>query len=168
MDLLDGLTGDLYFEQPLEENIAQLLKQAADIYPEQPAQSETFLLQAKQCAPHHLMVLVGLYRYFYYQHRYQDALEIGEQVIDIMGKKLGFKTWQMLTIKDIESCDKISLRFYLTALKGNAYLYLRLNQKEFAIERLEKVSMLDPQDRLGSKALLTVIQNNEENISCAN
>jgi len=168
MDLLDGLTGDLYFEQPLEENVAQLLKQAADIYPEQPAQSETFLLQAKQRAPHHLMVLVGLYRYFYYQHRYQEALEIGEHVINTLGDQLGFKNWQTLTIKDIEPCDKISVRFYLTALKGNAYLYLRLDQRKFAIERLEKISLLDPQDRLGSKALLTIIQNNEGDLSCAN
>jgi hypothetical protein len=47
MDLLDGLDGDLYFEQPLSLEVEQLLKQAADIYPEQPAQSEIFLIQAQ-------------------------------------------------------------------------------------------------------------------------
>ncbi|MEY3221140.1 MAG: hypothetical protein RIT27_2497 [Pseudomonadota bacterium] len=161
MDLLDGLDGDLYFEQPLEEKVVQLLKQAADIYPEQPAQSETFLIQAQTIAPNHLIVLVGLYRYFYYQHRYQDALEIGEQVIKIVGDKLGFNDWQILTITDLEKCDKILVRFYLTALKGNAYLYLRLNQSDQAIKRLEKITTLDPKDRLGSKALLTVIQNSK-------
>lgn len=160
MDLLDGLDGDLYFEQPLSLEVEQLLKQAADIYPEQPAQSETFLIQAQTIAPHHLMVLVGLYRYFYYQHRYQDALDIGEQVLKIVGEKLGFNDWQMVTIGGIEKNDKISVRFYLTALKGNAYLYLRLNQPDQAIQRLEKITTLDPQDRLGSKALLTVIREN--------
>jgi len=160
MDLLDGLDGDLYFEQPLSLEVEQLLKQAADIYPEQPAQSETFLIQAQTIAPHHLMVLVGLYRYFYYQHRYQDALHIGEQVLKIVGEKLDFKNWQMVTIEGIEKNDKISVRFYLTALKGNAYLYLRLNQPNQAIQRLEKITTLDPQDRLGSKALLTVIREN--------
>jgi len=160
MDLLDGLDGDLYFEQPLSLEVEQLLKQAADIYPEQPAQSETFLIQAQTIAPHHLMVLVGLYRYFYYQHRYQDALDIGEQVLKIVGEKLGFNDWQMVTIEGIEKSDKISVRFYLTALKGNAYLYLRLNQPDQAIQRLEKITTLDPQDRLGSKALLTVVREN--------
>lgn len=160
MDLLDGLDGDLYFEQPLSLEVEQLLKQAADIYPEQPAQSETFLIQAQTLAPTHLMVLVGLYRYFYYQYRYQDALAIGEQVLKIVGEKLSFNNWQTVTIQEIEKNDKISVRFYLTALKGNAYLYLRLNQPSEAIQRLEKIASLDPQDRLGSKALLTVVMEN--------
>jgi tetratricopeptide (TPR) repeat protein len=160
MDLLDGLDGDLYFEQPLSLEVEQLLKQAADIYPEQPDQSEIFLTQAQTLAPTHLMVLVGLYRYFYYRHRYQDALAIGEQVLKIVGEKLGFSDWQILTIEKIEKNDKISMRFYLTALKGNAYLYLRLNQPDQAIQRLEKITTLDPQDRLGSKALLTVVREN--------
>lgn len=164
MDLLNGLDGDLYFEQPLDEKAVQLLKQAADIYPQQPADSETFLLQAQAIAPDHLLVLVGLYRYFYYQHRYQDALNIGEHILKIVGEKLNFKDWQMITIEGIEKNDKVSVRFYLTALKGNAYLYLRLNQPDQAIQRLEKITTLDPQDRLGSKALLTVVM---ENLSCA-
>lgn len=160
MDLLDGLEGALYFEQPLSLEVEQLLKQAAEIYPEEPVQSETFLIQAQTLAPNHLMVLVGLYRYFYYQHRYQDALKIGEQVLEIVGKQLNFKTWDSLTIEELEKNDKVSVRFYLTALKGNAYLFLRLNQPSEAIQRLEKIASLDPQDRLGSKALLTVVMEN--------
>lgn len=160
MDLLDGLEGALYFEQPLEEKVVQLLKQASEIYPEEPAQSEIFLVQAQTIAPNHLMVLVGLYRYFYYQHRYQDALNIGEHVLKIVGEQLNFKMWENLTIEELEKNDTVSVRFYLTALKGNAYLYLRLNQPQEAIQRLEKIASLDPQDRLGSKALLTVVMEN--------
>jgi tetratricopeptide (TPR) repeat protein len=45
-------------------------------------------------------------------------------------------------------------RFYLLALKGAAYLQLRLEQIDEGIEMLEKILTLDSEDRLGTSLLL--------------
>jgi hypothetical protein len=44
----------------------------------------------------------------------------------------------------------------MLALKGAGYLQLRLGDYETALARLEKVSELDSNDRLGAKALIDV------------
>jgi hypothetical protein len=49
------------------------------------------------------------------------------------------------------------LRFYLLALKGAAYLNLRLDKLAQGRAMLEKLIRLDPEDRLGAAALLQVV-----------
>jgi hypothetical protein len=48
------------------------------------------------------------------------------------------------------------VRFYLLALKGAAYLELRLGKEDNAVLRLKKILELDSEDRLGAKVLLNV------------
>jgi predicted TPR repeat methyltransferase len=48
------------------------------------------------------------------------------------------------------------LRFYFLALKGAGYLCLRMEDRDAAIERLQKVVELDPHDRLGASLLLNM------------
>ena len=49
-----------------------------------------------------------------------------------------------------------SFRFYLFALKGAAYLELRLGEPRSALARLRVIERLDPADRMGARVLMDV------------
>jgi len=158
VDLLDFSESTLYFDEPLAEVASMLIEQAADEYGENDV--EHLLLEANRIAPGHLTVLVALYRYYYYQHRLEDALDIAHQALAVSGKRLDFPAnWNRLTNDHLGAGALISMgmvRFYLLALKAAGYLNLRLFNWEAALDMLTKVSELDEADRLGSAALLEV------------
>lgn len=161
MDLHSFEDGDLYFEAPLAAEVTALLNRAAEVYGS--GRAEPYLMQARLMAPESLMVIVALYRFYYYQHRYTDALDIAEEALAISGRMFGFdQSWRAMTLKHlsygmVESFGMV--RFYLLALKGSGYLCLRLEELDEGIERLEKVVDLDSPDRLGARSLLEVAYN---------
>lgn len=160
MDFLDFDGEDLYFDEPVMKETARCIELSAESYGEDKA--EQLLLRAYFLEPEHPVVLVALYRYFYYQHRLQDALLVAGRALDVFSCRLGLPTdWKQLTgqhMKEAGTKSMTMLRFYMLALKGSGYLQLRLGQYEEAMERLQKVSEQDPEDRLGASALLQVVQ----------
>ena len=88
MDLLDFDQAELYFDEPLAPEIAELIVSAADKYGSEEA--ESMLLRASFMAPQHLMVLIALYRYYFYQHRLEGALLVGESTLAVVGRRLEF------------------------------------------------------------------------------
>jgi tetratricopeptide (TPR) repeat protein len=161
VDLLDFDSEDLYFDETLNPEAKQCLDNAAENYGDEKAESE--LLRAYFLEPEHPMILVALYRYFYYQHRLNEALVVAERVLAVIGKRLELpRDWRDLSEGRLGSGVMISMtliRFYMLALKGAGYLELRLGNYESALERLEKVAELDSKDRLGAQALLEVVRN---------
>ncbi|MGV6817761.1 MAG: hypothetical protein ACWA44_10905 [Thiotrichales bacterium] len=158
MDLLDFEGQDLYFEGPLVKEAKDLLDQAADAYEDNEA--ETPLMRAFFLAPDHPMVQVALYRFFYYQHRYEDALLVADRVLAQFSSRLGIPAqWQAISMElldGIETEKMPMVRFYLLALKGAAYLELRLGRISDALLRLETLIAVDEKDRLGGQGLMDV------------
>lgn len=158
MDLLDFSESSLYFDEPLAEKAVLLIDQAAAEYGN--SNVEPLLLEAYKIAPEHLTVLVALYRYYYYQHRLEDALNIAHQALAVSGRRLRFPPqWYELSNAHIGAGALISMgmvRFYLLALKAAGYLNLRLLKWQTAVDMLMKVSELDEADRLGATALLEI------------
>lgn len=160
MDLLDFDVKELYFDEPTDNEVYNLIYQAAQLYSE--GLAEAPLAQAYQLAPENLSVLVARYRFFYYQHRYEECLQTAEQALEVARKRLNFpQDWQTLHTEQLETTDMVLARFYLMALKGMAYLLLRLGRLAEGQAILEKIVSLDPKDRLGAAALLEVCQNQE-------
>ena len=158
MDMLDFEGESLYFDEPLPLEVRRCLDDAAGHYGEGMAEQQ--LMRANFLAPEHPMVLVALYRYFYYQHRYEDALTVAERVLCVFAKRLELPIdWRHLDEHCLGSGVMVSMtmiRFYMLALKGAGYLELRLGRYESAIARLQKVAELDSRDRLGASALIDV------------
>jgi tetratricopeptide (TPR) repeat protein len=161
VDLLSFDAEPLYFENPPSEKVVQLLHQAAEDYSDGKAEAD--LQQAYQLAPEHLMVLVALFRYYYYQHRFPEALDIIQKTRDVVRQKLGLpEDWRTLSetqIFDGHEHHMVMIRFYLLCLKGEAYLYARQGEVEKSIPLLEKVAAFDAKDYLGAAALLEVVRN---------
>lgn len=161
MDLLEITDSELYYDEPLSPEVAELIQQASECYGE--GEAELPLLQAYLLAPQSLTVLVALYRFYYYQHRFEHALQAARHAMHSAGHQLGLLgDWQSLTMANMGIAVMRSmgmLRFYLLALKGAGYLNCRLLHWQEGTEMLRKVAELDPADRLGADALLQVVLN---------
>ena len=160
MDLLDFDNAELYFDEPLAQDVTRLLVAAADAYGSEEA--ESLLLRANLMAPQHLIVLVALYRYYFYQHRLEDALLVAESALAVVGRRLEFPdTWLYLREANVGAGVMLSMglvRFYLMVLKAAGYINLRLGNYATGQAMLEKLVQLDSHDRIGGKALLEVIR----------
>jgi hypothetical protein len=156
MDLLDFEGQALYFDDELPAAVSELLKRAADAYGS--SEAEHLLLRAYFREPAHLTVLVALYRYFYYQHRYEDAFLVADRAMAVVAERLELRSsWQQLNLQTLGGCILRSMtltRFYLMALKGSGYLKLRMDETQEGLERLEKVAELDTDDRMGVRSLV--------------
>ncbi|MFC3608370.1 hypothetical protein [Stutzerimonas tarimensis] len=159
MDLQDFDGSGLYFDEPLAPEVAACLDTASDQYSQGTAEAP--LLQAQALAPENLTVLVGLYRFYYYQHRYADALGVAQRVMDIVAPRIGLPPyWGDITgdhLVDAAERGFGLLRFYLLALKGGGYLSLRMGRFEQGKTMLLKVVELDADNRLGARLLLEVL-----------
>jgi hypothetical protein len=159
MDLLQFDQTTLYFDDPLPAGIEPLLLDAAACYGDEAA--EAMLLRAYFLAPEQLVVLVALYRYYFYQHRLEDALIVADRTMTIVARRLDLPAkWQNLHPEHIGHAVLRSmglLRFYLMVLKAAGYIHLRMGNATAGQAMLEKLVELDSHDRLGGKALLDVI-----------
>ncbi|MDD2701521.1 MAG: hypothetical protein PHH36_09815 [Sideroxydans sp.] len=159
MDLLDFDQTELYFDEPLALDVVRLIESAAQVYGSEEA--EGFLLRANLLAPQHLQVLVALYRYYFYQHRLEDALLVAESALAVVGRRLEFPdSWMCMREANIGAGVLRSMglvRFYLMVLKAAGYVHLRLGNVETGRAMLEKLVQLDSHDRIGGKALLEVV-----------
>lgn len=159
MDLLDFSDCKLYFEDALPAEAERLIAQAASEYGEPAA--ELSLLRAHMHAPENLSVLVGIYRYYFYQHRLEDALVVAERAMQLSGRHLGLPAdWSKLDETRLGAAAANSfglLRFYLLALKAASIVLLRLGRIPASRARLIKLASLDSRDQLGAAKLLEVV-----------
>lgn len=161
MDLMDFEDVELYFDEPISPEVEALIAQAAECYGE--AHTENLLLRANFISPRQLTVLVALYRYYFYQHRLEDALLVAESALAVAGGRLAFPdSWDRLQVDNVGAGVMRSMglvRFYLMVLKAAGYINFRLGRRDIGQAMLKKLAELDLCDRLGARALLEVIEN---------
>jgi tetratricopeptide (TPR) repeat protein len=167
MDFLDFENHELYFDEVLTPEQTSMLKQAAEAYPEK--KTENLLRGLYADKPESMQVLVALYRFYYYQHRYEDALDIAANAISVSAKNLGLTVdWSELDAHHLGVTASMGLiRFYMLALKAAAYLLLRLGRVEEAIVRLDKIVELDPADQFGATFLHKIAKKEQVNLDAA-
>lgn len=169
MDFLEFNDDALYFDEPLSPEQEMLLKRASECYPEPDA--ERLLDDLYRAKPESLTVLVALYRFYYYQHRYEDALDIAEQALTVSASNMELKVgWERISEKHLGTGVFVSMgliRFYMLALKGSAYLLLRLGRIDEAMLRLKKIAELDPNDQFGAEFLFRMAEKEQTNIKAA-
>jgi hypothetical protein len=158
MDLMDFDQAALYFDDPVAPEVERLVAAAGAGYGSD--ETESLLLRAYFLAPGQLVVLVALYRYYFYQHRLDDALLVADRTLAVAGARLNFPdTWQQLHPQYLGYAAMRSiglLRFYLMVLKAAGYINLRLGRAAQGEGMLKKLIEMDSHDRLGGKRLLAV------------
>lgn len=158
MDLMDFDQTALYFDDPVTPEVERLIAAAGTGYGS--GESEALLLRAYFLAPQQLVVLVALYRYYFYQHRLGDALTVAGRALEAAASRLNLPDrWQQLNPQHLGYAAMRSiglLRFYLMVLKAAGYINLRLGRDAEGAAMLEKLIEIDSHDRLGGRALLDV------------
>ena len=123
--------------------------------------AETHLRNAIKLAPWHVAVHIGLYRFYFYKGRLQEALQVAVHCLEDAATHIGVPSdWREVRARDAEfgSYDAVMARFYLFTLKAYGYLQMRLGDVEAGRAVTTKLLELDPQDKLGGKVLLNVLE----------
>jgi tetratricopeptide (TPR) repeat protein len=159
MDLLDFEAEGLYFEQADVTGVKELIAQAAEDYSN--GNAEFPLLRAYFLAPESLNVLVALNRFYYYQHRLEDALLATDKALAVIRTSIDFpEHWQDLQQQHIDNTPNLTqVRLYLFTLKAVGFLNMRLHRLELSEQIFEKLISLDSKNRIGAQALLDLLKN---------
>lgn len=163
MDLLDFEAQGLYFEEQDAAGVPELIAEASANYAD--GRAELPLLQAYFKAPESLNVLVALNRFYYYQHRLEDALAATLKALTVVRRKLAFpENWRDLQpshLSETPTALLTQVRLYLFTLKAVGFLHMRLNQLETSQAIFEKLVSLDSKDRIGAQALLELVMKHQ-------
>jgi tetratricopeptide (TPR) repeat protein len=159
MDLLDFEAEGLYFEQADVAGVKELIAQAAEDYSN--GDAEFPLLRAYFLAPESLNVLVALNRFYYYQHRLEEALLATYKALAVIRASIDFpEHWQELQQQHIDNTPNLTqVRLYLFTLKAVGFLNMRLHRLELSEQIFEKLISLDSKNRIGAQALLDLLKN---------
>ena len=159
MDLLDFEAQGLYFEEPDVAGVKEMIATAAENY--ETGDAELPLLKAYFLAPQSLNVLVALNRFYYYQHRLEDALQATVKALAVIRPLIGFpEDWRDLQQSHISDVPPVSLtqvRLYLFTLKAVGFLNMRLHNLDVSQGIFEKLVELDSKDRIGAQGLLELV-----------
>jgi hypothetical protein len=128
----------------------QALREAAALRVE-PAMQGAALMRAQALAPEHPAVLIALYRSHFYAQRLQPARAVARRALVVGAAALGLPAvWREVPATPLPGARfDAGTRFYLFALKGLAYLSLRLGDAAEARDALALLRALDPDDRVG-------------------
>jgi hypothetical protein len=138
---------------------AQALQQASALR-RQPDAELAALNRAQRAAPEHPAVLIAFYRYHFYGHRLQPARAVARRALVVGASALGLpEVWRDAPQRALPGArHDAATRFFLFALKGLAYLSLRLGDAAEARDALALLRVLDPDDRVGAAVLEDVRQ----------
>ena len=159
MDLLDFEAEGLYFEEPDVAGVKELIAEASESYAG--GDAELPLLQAYFKAPESLNVLVALNRFYYYQHRLEDALFATAKALAVIRPLVDFpEDWRDLQpshLTAIPAALLTQVRLYLFTLKAIGFLHMRLGNLDVSQAIFEKLVSLDSKDRIGALGLLELV-----------
>ncbi|MFA6051644.1 MAG: hypothetical protein WC762_03545 [Methylobacter sp.] len=159
MDLLDFEAQGLYFERADVAGVKELIATAAENYAG--GDAELSLLKAYFLAPESLNVLVALNRFYYYQHRLEEALSATIKALAVIRALIDFpEDWhdlQQSHLSDAPADLLTQVRLYLFTLKAIGFLNMRLENLDLSQAIFEKLAGLDSKDRIGARGLLELV-----------
>lgn len=141
----------------LPEAVRQALCEAG-VHRADASRAMAALMRASALAPEHPAVLIALYRHHFYGHRLRPARDVARRAIAVGARALGLpQVWRQVPPAPLQGArDDARTRFYLFALKGHAYLSLRLHDLAEARDALALLRALDPHDHVGAALLEAV------------
>ena len=159
MDLLDFEAQGLYFEEPDVAGVKELIAEAAENY--SGGAAELPLLRAYFKAPESLNVLVALNRFYYYQHRLEEALGATVKALAVIRPLVSFpENWRDLQqshLTETPAALLTQVRLYLFTLKAIGFINMRLENLDISRDIFEKLVELDSKDRIGAQGLLELV-----------
>ncbi len=125
------------------------------------AAAEEHLHRALALAPQHAAAYIGLYRFYFYKGRLEEALRVSRRCLEKAARDAGLaQDWRTVQQGDADfgRYEAILPRFYLFTLKAYGYLQMRLGHLDEGRAAIAKLLELDPSDKLGGRGLLGVLE----------
>ncbi|HXP96946.1 MAG TPA: hypothetical protein VN809_09560 [Telmatospirillum sp.] len=151
-----------YYGGDLPAEAERALHQAALSFSDQPL-AESHLRRAWDCAPGHLAVSIGAYKFYLYHHRLVEAVPYAEACLVEAARRLGLaEDWRLARPDqaDFSSLDA-EPRLFLFSLFAWGYLLIRLGRRAEGRQALVHLLTLDPADKLGVTGLLAIVDQGE-------
>nr|WP_294504100.1 hypothetical protein [uncultured Rhodopila sp.] len=123
------------------------------------AAAEGHIYEALELAPGHLAVQIAAYKFYFYRHRLNEALPYARACLaETLRRNQLPADWRDVSPADaaFTSLDS-EPRMMLFSLVAYGYVLARLGRIEEGRAALTKVTELDPDDRMGARRLLAVI-----------
>lgn len=161
---------DLFDELPAVDDaviplaMQQLLRQDLNVK-EDWQQAEHLLLRARAALPEQLEIQIALYKLYAYSNRFEESLQIINEVLATVAKAEGLAAdWQSLNA-DSACWHPASwrLRYYLYSLKASGFVNLRRGEIDSALNVLTKLLELDPMDQVGGSVVLELAEGIRDN-----
>jgi hypothetical protein len=149
---------DAVLGRGLPPRVESLIREAGLLYDE-PCEAQHRLEEARSLAPGHPAILIALYRFHFYGNRLAAARDVAVEAMACAAARLGLPAqWRRVAPNHRLFGSMAALpRFYLFALKGYAYLSLRLGDEEEGASALAALRRLDPLDQVGGRLLENVL-----------
>lgn len=163
LEVSDPILDTAYLGEGLPAEAERHLRLAGQNY-HQDELAVMHLNKAKQAAPDHPAVFIGFYRFYFYKNQLAEALKIAQECLVKAARDNGMDPdWRKAKPgdADFDNFGAIMPRFFLFTLKGYGYLQLRLGNLDEGRAAVKKLLELDPNDKLGGKVLLTVLERRE-------
>lgn len=148
MDILRGPVEPINFGDELSEEINDLLQQGVAAYRHDRKRADKLFRQAMAAAPEELPVYLCLYKIHTYQGNLDQALEAAETGLEVAARQAGWdpdwRKWPVLAVNPDGAA-----RFALYTLKALAFISLRRDEREKALEILAVLKILDPSGFVG-------------------
>lgn len=129
-----------------------------------PVAAEKAILEALALAPADIEVRLGAYRFYFYNHRFAEALGHAEFVIAHAARRLNIAVDWRETAPGDAAFDELEAApgLYLQALVAWGYCKMRLGAKDEGSAALVKASQLDPSDRFSARVILAAAADEDD------
>ena len=154
---------DLFDEFPMGRDevvppaLQQLLKTSLNVN-EDWQRAEKLLYDTRRVLPERLEIPVALYKMYAYSNRFDESLELVEEVLTRAAEDGGFPhDWQELN-RDSASWSEArgGVRVFLYSMKVKGFVLLRKRKVQEAHAVLRKLSELDPEDQVGGSVVYEI------------
>lgn len=122
--------------------------------------TEQLLLKAREAMPERLEILIALYKLYAYSNRFDESLQIIDEVLATAATQEGFDAdWRKLDINSAQWYPAMgAVRQYLYSLKTIGFVSLRKGDVTTAFAVLTKLQELDSRDRVGGSVVLEMAE----------
>lgn len=156
---------DLFDEFPVGKGevvplaLQQLLKASLNVN-EDWQRAEQLLLDTRKLLPERLEILVALYKMYAYSNRFDESLELIDEVLNRAAVEGGFSSdWRSLNSDSAAWHEaRGAVRFYLYSMKARGFVLLRKGKIEQAHTVLQKLCELDARDQVGGSVVFDIAE----------
>jgi len=159
MAMLSAVEDSVIFARDIDPEINARLQQAVACAHDF-ERARDLMLEAMALDPDQLAVHIALYKFYFYRGYLDEAEAIVMQALDRASQQGQFTAdWRNLTVDSANwRAGDGPERVFLYSLKALSFICLRKQKRQTALDILNKLEDLDPDDQVGSSVIAALAE----------